>query len=938
MALVRGSNVGGDAAGLRERLAATVDGEIGFDPGTRALYTADASIYRRVPVGVVLPRSVDGVIAAVAAAREFDVPVVVRGAGTSVAGQATGTGLVIDTSRYLTRIDAIDPVARTATVQPGVVLDRLIHAAARYGLTFGPDPATRTRCTVGGMIGNNSCGAHSVAWGTTADNIDALDVLTYRGERHAVGSAGGHPAVTALLDRHRAALRTGLPRLPRRSSGYLLDRLLPEHGGNLAAALVGAEGSCVTVLGATVRLVPAPAARALLVLGYPDAAAAADAAPGLAVFRPLAVEGIDEQLVATLATRRRRSPIALPAGGGWLYVEVGGESPDDAAAVAARVARAMAAPSQAVVTDPDRQRALWRIREQGAGLASRMPDGSEAWPGWEDAAVPPERLGDYLRDFTALLAGHHRRGIIYGHFGEGCVHVRIDFDLGSAAGVAGYRRFLTEAADLVVGYGGVFSGEHGDGLARTELYERLFPAEVIQAFGEFKAIWDPDDRMNPGVAVRPLPLDRNLRLTAGPRPRVRLGYPGDGGDFARALHRCVGVAACRTEHGGVMCPSFRVTHAEQHSTRGRARLLAEMLGGELITDGWRSAEVRDALDLCLSCKGCASDCPVSVDMAAYKSEFLAHHYAGRLRPRSHYSLGWLPLWLRLARVTPWLANRLAAGRTTGGLLRSLGGIAAERPLPVLPAQSLRGWFDRRPPARVGGDQVLLWPDTFSSYLTPSVGIAAVEVLESAGLSVRLPDRAVCCGLTWLSTGQLGMARRMMRRALDVLAPAVAAGMPVVVLEPSCAAALRGDLAAVLPDDPRAGPVAAGIRTFAELLDERAPHWSPPSVDVDAIVQTHCHQHAVLGFDADRRLLDRAGIRADVPDAGCCGLAGNFGFERGHYPVSMAVGELALLPAIRAADPGAVVVADGISCRLQIAHGTGRPAYHLAEILARATAG
>ncbi|HEX2498853.1 MAG TPA: FAD-binding and (Fe-S)-binding domain-containing protein [Actinomycetes bacterium] len=932
---MRGTNAGVDAAGLRERLAATVDGEIGFDAGTRALYTADASIYRRVPVGVVLPRSVDGVIAAVAAAREFDAPLVVRGGGTSVAGQATGTGLVIDTSRYLTRIDAIDPTRCTATVQPGVVLDRLNQAAAVHDLTFGPDPATRTRCTVGGMIGNNSCGAHSVAWGTTADNVEALDVLTYRGERHSVGSAAGHPAVTALLDRYRAALRTGLPQLPRRSSGYLLDRLLPERGGSLAAALVGAEGSCVTVLGATVRLVPAPAARALLVLGYPDAAAAADAAPAVAEYRPLAVEGIDEQLVATLATRGRRPPVALPAGGGWLYVEVGGESPDDAAAVAARVARAMAAPSQSVVTDPDRQRALWRIREHGAGLASRMPDGSEAWPGWEDAAVPPERLGGYLRDFTALLAAHHRRGIMYGHFGEGCVHVRIDFDLGSAAGVAGYRRFLTEAADLVIGYGGVFSGEHGDGLARTELYERLFPAEVIRAFGEFKAIWDPDDRMNPGVAVRPLPLDRNLRLTAGPRPRTQLGYPEDGGDFARALRRCVGVAACRTERGGVMCPSFRATRAEQHSTRGRARLLEEMLGGELITDGWRSAEVRDALDLCLSCKGCASDCPVNVDMAAYKSEFLAHHYAGRPRPASHYSLGCLPLWLRLARLAPSLVNGLMGGRTTGSLLRWLAGIAAERPLPPLPARSLLGWYHRRPPARNGGDQVLLWPDTFTNYLTPSVGIAAVGVLESAGLSVRLPDRAVCCGLTWLSTGQLGVARRVMRRALDVLAPVVAAGTPVVVLEPSCAAALRGDLAAVLPGDPRAGPVAAGIRTFAELLHEHAPQWTPPAVDADAIVQIHCHQHAVLGFDPDRRLLGRAGVRADVPDAGCCGLAGNFGFERGHYPVSMAVGELALLPAVRAAGPDTLVIADGISCRLQIAHGTGRPAYHLAEVLAKA---
>jgi FAD/FMN-containing dehydrogenase/Fe-S oxidoreductase len=943
-----------DPAGLERALRASVRGDVAFDAGTRALYTMDASNYRQVPLGVVRPASVRDVVAAVAACREHGVPVVPRGGGTSVSGNAIGAGVVLDTSRYLNRIHSIDPDRRTALVEPGVVLDDLRRAAGRYGLTFGPDPSTHSRCTLGGMIGNNSCGAHSVAWGKTADNVEELDVLRYDGTPVTAGALPAVPAadeapvlgaLRRLADDGMAVLRQRLGSLPRRVSGYGLEHLLPERGRQVARALVGTEGSCATVLAATVTLVEPPAARALLVVGYPDVALAADGAPAVLPYGPLAVEGIDAALVSALVARGRQ--VDLPAAGrdgegGWLYVEVGGDSAAAAADLAQQVAAALGRPYR-VVGDPAEAAGLWRLREEGAGLATRMADGAEAWPGWEDAAVPPERLGDYLRDFGALLARHGRRGVTYGHFGEGCVHVRIDFDLVTPAGVAAFRRFVEEAADCVAGYGGSFSGEHGDGQARGELLSRMYPPEVLRLFERFKAVWDPDDGMNPGQVVRPRPLDADLRFaavhgsTGVARALPVFAYAEDSGSFGQAARRCVGVGKCRdaAPGGGVMCPSYQVTREERHSTRGRAHLLYEMLAGDVVTGGWRSAEVRDALDLCLACKGCLSDCPVNVDMATYKAEFLHHHYAGRFRPAAHYSMGWLPLWTRLARPAPGLANRLSGSRLLP-LLRRVAGIAPEREVPRFAAEPFTRWFRRRERGRArAGDRppVLLWPDEFTDAFAPQVGRAAVAVLEDAGFRVVVPERGVCCGLTWISTGQLGVARRVARRTLGVLEPYLAAGVPVVGLEPSCTAALRADLPALL-DDPRATRLAGATRTLAAFLAEAAPDWSPPRVGGTALVQRHCHQHAVLGFAADASLLARAGMAAEVLDAGCCGLAGNFGFERGHYAVSMACAEQALLPAVRAAPPDALVVADGFSCRTQIAHGTGRAALHLAEVLAR----
>lgn len=897
-----------ESAELRSELTKTVRGEVSFDVTARALTTMDASNYRRVPLGVVAPRDADDVAAVLAVCRSRGVPVVARGGGTSIAGQATGTGVVLDFTRHMNRIVELDPDARTAVVQPGAVLDRLQEAAAPHGLRFGPDPSTHGRCTLGGMIGNNSCGSHSVAWGTTADNVRELSVVGAVGDRLRLGRdwRGAPDGLRALVEGELALLRTGFPDLPRRISGYALDALLPERGADVARAYCGSEGTWGILTEAVVRLVEAPRARALAVLAYPDESAAADAAAGLLPLGPLTVEGMAADLVPANA--------GLPRGGAWLFVETGGGSPAEARAHADTIVRAADVQDALVVTDPAGQRALWRLREDASGTATRIPDtvggpqpgrgpgpGGEAWPGWEDCAVPPARLGAYLRDFRALLAAHGLRGTPYGHFGDGCIHVRIDFDLISTAGVARFRRFSEEVAHLVVSHGGSLSGEHGDGQARAELLPAMYGTEMVRLFERAKDLWDPDGLLNPGMLVRPHRLDENLRFAVLPdRPvDVEFGYPADGGDFSAAVRRCVGVAKCRTASvpGGddVMCPSFRATGEEEHSTRGRARLLHEMLAGEIVTGGWRSTEVRDALDLCLSCKGCRSDCPVGVDMATYKAEFLHHHYAGRRRPAAHYALGRLPFWLAAVTRTrsTRLVNSLASVRPLAALAKRLAGVSPEREIPRLAPETFSQWWSARFRDRVraymrerrrggpgegtdeggsggrrfasglfpgfGGRTVLLWPDTFTEHLEPSVGRAAVRVLETAGLAVLLPPRTVmrhgpigdgvtrgplllgtllprrrhrvCCGLTYVSTGQLDRARTVLRRTLDLMESyLVMDDLAVVVLEPSCAAALRTDLPELLHDDPRAARLAAAVTTFAEALERYAPDWTPPRLD------------------------------------------------------------------------------------------------------------
>jgi Fe-S oxidoreductase len=732
-------------------------------------------------------------------------------------------------------------------------------------------------------------------------------------------------------------IRTEFGRFTRQVSGYSLEHLLPENGADLAKFLAGTEGTLGIVTGATVRLVASPKAVALTVLGYPGMPEAADAVPGLLPHHPVAVEGMDARLVDVFRARRGAAAVpGLPRGQAWLFVETAGDTQEQARAAAQRLIADARCLDAAVVTGAP-ARALWRIREDGAGLGGRTPAGEPAWPGWEDAAVPAQHLGAYLRDFGALMRDHDLDGLLYGHFGDGCVHVRIDFPFTTAPGR--YRLFAVAAAQLAGKYGGSMSGEHGDGRARGELLPYMYSPEAIGTFAAVKAIFDPGNVLNPGVLVDPAPLDADLRVPQARPLRTGLGfaYPHDGGDLSTAVHRCTGVGKCRadtTVSGGVMCPSYLATRDEKDSTRGRSRVLQELANGSLVK-GFRSAEVAEALDLCLSCKGCASDCPAGVDMATYKAEVLHQRYRRRLRPVAHYSLGWLPRWARLAARAPGLANAALGHGALGhgplaGLARRLGGIDPRRRLPSFAPHTFRDWFARHPVA--AGTPVLLWVDTFTDHFTPEVGQAAVRVLEAAGYSVQVTGQPVCCGLTWISTGQLDGARRQLRRSLQALDPALRLGIPIVGLEPSCTAVLRGEIAELLPEDPRALQARAATRTLAELLTT-TQNWSPPDLTgVHAVAQPHCHQHAVMGWQADAALLARAGAEVHAV-GGCCGLAGNFGVERGHYDVSVAVAQTALLPAVRNAAPGAVVLADGFSCRTQLDQLGHVSSTHLAQLLA-----
>ena len=943
-------------AELRRRLGGPGAEVVDDSVRVRAEYSTDASNYRVVPTVVVVARDVDDVLTVAEVSRQTGTPLTVRGGGTSVAGNAVGTGIVVDVSRHLTRIRAIDPDARTATVEPGVVLTALQAAARPHGMRFGPDPSTQARCTLGGMIGNNACGPHAVAYGRTADNVVALDMVDGTGRRFTASPLGEPsddpvPGVRDLVQTNLALVRTELGRFGRQVSGYSLEHLLPEKGRDLAKSLVGTEGTCGIVLGATVRLVDLAPATALAVLGYPDMATAADAVPALLPHAPLAVEGIDARLVDVVRRHKGDAAVpALPPGGGWLFCEVGGADEAEAFAAARRLAADSGTTAVRVVPPGPDATALWRIREDGAGLAGRTATGAQAWPGWEDAAVPPERLGSYLRGFEALMRAHGVDGLAYGHFGDGCVHVRLDLPLEDAP--HRLRPFLEGAADLVIAHGGSLSGEHGDGRARSELLQRMYSPEALAVFGGFKHLFDPDDLLNPGVVVRPRPLDADLRRPlARPTPAAGgFSLLHDSGDLTRAVHRCVGVGKCRADTsaaGGFMCPSFLATGAEKDSTRGRARVLQELTNGTLV-GGVDHPAVAESLDLCLSCKACASDCPAGVDMATYKAEVLHRRYRGRLRPITHYSLGWLPRWSALVAAVPGLAavlNVVLGVAPVRRLVLRVGGMDPRRSVPRFATTTLRQrWAagrsssDPAPPASTPGtpvrDRVVLWADSFTDGFSPGIGTAARRVLEDAGYDVVLAGPGACCGLTWISTGQLDAARTRLRGTLDVLSPYVDAGLPIVGLEPSCTAALRGDLPELLADDERAARVSAAVHTLAELLVlRRADGWTPPDLSgLDVLAQPHCHQHAEMGYRADLDLLTGSGATVRAL-AGCCGLAGNFGMEAGHYEVSVAVAEHALLPALREARPGTVLLADGFSCRIQADDLAGVQGRHLAEVLA-----
>ncbi len=1065
-----------DAAGLAEALQRQIRGEVRFDSGSRALYATDASNYRQVPIGVVLPRDADDVLAAISLCREFGAPLLCRGGGTSLAGQCCNMAVVLDFSRYMSKILEIDPQRRIARVQPGVVLDHLRNAAEKYHLTFAPDPATHDRCTIGGMIGNNSCGVHSVMAGKTDDNIEELEVVTYDGVRIKVGQnfihgatdafvrpgsrgrdasvetdafvrpagttepcgdsrprlSGGpsvgtdafvrpggpdspgrgdsdrcnqiHASLHQLADEYAALIRQQFPQIPRRVSGYNLNHLLPENGFHIARALVGSEGTCVTTLEATCRLVESPPQRVLAVIAYPDIFQCADHVPEIMAHKPIGLEGFDDILVGYTRTKgiNTEGLALLPEGGGWLLVEFGADTAQHAESQARVMIEALqrgASPPNAHVYSGPQAKRVWEVREASLGVTSHVPGEPLNWEGWEDAAVAPEKLGGYLRDLRKMMTAFGYRGSLYGHFGHACVHTRLNFDLQSEPGIAKFRKFVEEAADLVVGYGGSLSGEHGDGQARAELLPRMFGPELMQAFRKFKSAWDPDWKMNPGKLIglpgkTPNKLDDNLRLGAdyAPwQPETHFQFPADGGSLAHATLRCVGVGKCRREvtgkEGGVMCPSYRATREEEHSTRGRAHLLWEMTQGQrndgIIHDGWRSEEVKDSLDLCLACKGCKSDCPVSVDVATYKAEFLSHYYEGRVRPLNNYAFGNIDLWARLASCAPGLVNLTTQLPFLRDVAKLAAGIPQQRSIPAFAPETFKSWFHRREnsswrdgrirpsrdakqaPSGMGtrynvprtdmsnsapwksgasaprqereesralAPEVLLWADTFNNYFLPETAKAAVEVLESAGYRVIVPQASLCCGRPLYDFGMLDRAEKLLLQILDELSPEIDAGIPVVGLEPSCVAVFRDELLNLFPHDERAQKLARQTFLLSEFLERHSGSAPLPRFERKALLHGHCHHKSIMKMTAEESLLRRIGIDFQSPAPGCCGMAGSFGFERDKYEISAAIGELELLPAVRSAPADWLIIADGFSCREQIAQGTARRALHLAEVL------
>ncbi|MGE5212261.1 MAG: FAD-binding and (Fe-S)-binding domain-containing protein [Nitrospirota bacterium] len=953
-----------DTIELEAELQANLHGEVRFDDGSRALYATDGSNYRQTPIGVVLPKSTQDVITAIAIARKHEVPITSRGGGTSLAGQCCNAAIIIDMSKYLHRVLHIDVEKKLARVEPGTILDDLRHAAEKHGLTFGPDPATHNHCTLGGMIGNNSCGIHSVMaafhgnGARTSDNVHDLEILTYTGERMRVGATsdeelesiirgGGHRGeiyrkLRELRDTYASAIREKFPNIPRRVSGYNLDELLPENGFNVARALSGTEGTCVTVLEATLCLLDNPKARTLLVLGYPDVYAAGDHAPEIMQHKPIGLEGIDDVLIGYMKkTGLHPGDLRLlPEGKGFLMAEFGGDTKQDADEKARAVMTALKtkhnAPHMKLFDSQWEESKVWEVRESGLGATAFVPGLDDTWPGWEDSAVPPNRVGPYLRDLRKLFHKYDYNASLYGHFGQGCIHCRIPFDLYTAAGIKKYRAFVDEAADLVLSYGGSLSGEHGDGQSRAELLPKMYGPQIMEAFRTFKSIWDPRWKMNPGKVIGAHAITENLRLGSdyNPwQPPTYFQFPSDKGSFARATLRCVGVGKCRRLEGGTMCPSFMVTREEQDTTRGRAHLLFEMLRGETIgKNGWRDESVKDALDLCLACKGCKGDCPVNVDMATYKAEFLAHYYEGRLRPLHAFAFGLIHIWSQFAQISPSLVNFMNRAPLISNFVKSVIGIAPQREIPGFAAESFKRWFARRPMYNRNKQRVILWPDTFNNYFHPATAKAAVEVLESAGFQVAVPRQDLCCGRPLYDCGMLGTARRWVLQILHSLAEEIEAGVPIVGLEPSCTAVFRDEVYELFPQNENARRVKQQTFTLPEFLDKYAPGYRVPKLERKVLVHGHCHHKAVMKLDAEKKLLKKMGLNYELIESGCCGMAGAFGFEADHYDVSIACGERVLLPAVREAGKDTIILADGFSCREQVRQCTDRVPLHIAELL------
>jgi FAD/FMN-containing dehydrogenase/Fe-S oxidoreductase len=953
------------AAELERELQRQVRGEVRFDRGSRALYATDGSNYRQIPIGLVVPRDRDDVVATVAACRKFGAPVLPRGAGTSLAGQCCNVAVVLDFTKYMNQILEIDRGQRFARVQPGVVLDTLRNRAEAFHLTFGPDPSTHNRCTLGGMIGNNSCGTHSLLAGKTVDNVEELSILLYDGTQLTVGrtpdreldaiiNTGGrrgeiYDGLRRIRDRYAAQVRQRYPDIPRRVSGYNLDELLPERGFHVARALVGTEGTCAIVLEAKLKLIPSPQHRALIALGYSDAFAAADHVPEILAFKPIGLEGFEGTIVDGLRKKGAPNLELLPEGRGFLLVEFGFDSADAANQAAQRFMdyiKGLPHPPSARLYTASESKAVWRIRETGARSAAVAPGAPHEWEGWDDAAVAPDKLGAYLRDIRALLNEFNYRASFYGHFGHGCVHMRVTFDLESEAGIRKYGEFVDRAADLVVKYGGSLSGEHGDGQSRGALLPKMFGPALMGAFREFKSIWDPTNKLNPHKVVEAYLPTENLRLGADYAPlqlKTHFAFPDDGGSLAHAALRCVGLGECRKHDSGSMCPSYMVTLEEQHSTRGRAHMLFELLQGEVVRNGWQDEDVKRALDLCLSCKACKSECPTNVDIATYRAEFLSHYYSTKARPLHAYAFGMVDRWLQFASVAPRAANLLMQ---TPGLVtaaRRALHLAPERQLPRLAPVSFRTWARREGIAHVGrsaaaratpasGNIALLWIDTFNNHFHPETTQAGIEVLRAAGFQPVVPARRLCCGRPLYDFGMLDHARAYLQTIMNELGEQIDSGVPIIVLEPSCASVFRDELRSLFPSDARATRLREQTFLLSDFLETRAPGFQLPRLSKKVLLHGHCHHKALMTTKAEESLLRKMGTTLEVPDTGCCGMAGAFGFEADKFAVSQAIGERVLLPAVRRAAADTLIVSDGFSCREQIYQATGRRTVHLAEVI------
>jgi len=952
-----------EAYALEMELRKSVRGEIGFDAGTRSLYTTDASHYRQVPIGVVYPRDTADVEAAVAACRKFGAPILSRGGGTSLAGQCCNVAVVLDFSRYLDRILHFDFDGKIARVEPGIVLDRVREAAETRHMTFAPDPATHNRCAIGGMIGNNSCGVHALMGGKTVDNIESMRVLLYDGtvlevgatsedEMNAILREGGRKAeiyarLRDIRDRYAWLIRERFPKIPRRVSGYNLDQLLPENAFHIARALVGTEGTCVTVLEATLRLMHSPPCRALVGLGFDDVFLAADHVPQILEHKPIGLEGFDAMIVEFMQRKELATadlPL-LPPGRGHLLVEFGGETREEATTQAQAMidaCRRNPRPPTTRLYSSEEAKRVWHVRESALGATVFVPGQPLRWEGWEDSAVPVDQLGRYLRDLHTAAQSYGYNTPIYGHFGQGCIHMRFNFDLETEAGIQKYRRFLDTAADVVLAHGGSLSGEHGDGQARAALLPKMFGPELVQAFNEFKAVWDPTNKMNPGKLADPIavyqPQD-NLRLGADFHThlvKTHFQFPEDNGSLSTATLRCVGVGLCRKEDAGTMCPSYMATREEQHSTRGRAHLLWEMLQGELQPEGWQSEAAKNALELCLSCKACKHECPVNVDMATYKAEFLSHYYEHHRRPVHAYAFGMMDRWAHLASFLPRIANLPGQVPVVRDLAKMAIGIAPKRSIPAFAHKNFqrdlpaRRWSDSSPNNR---PPVLLWPDTWNNYFHPQTALAAHRVLTDAGFDVIVPREHVCCGRPLYDFGMLDRAKRYLLHVFDVLRPQFQAETPIVVLEPSCASIFRDEARNLLAHDSRAERLARQTYLLAEFLSQHAKSYVPPRLDdKNILVHGHCHQKPFMKEEVE--LLRDTGANVEMLDSGCCGMAGPFGFEKEKYDVSVRLADRVLLPALRRSATETIIVTNGFSCREQIAQLSNRRAIHLANVLAK----